>query len=81
MKHTKKVIWLMISVFTMSSILLMAQGPMVNTDKSMPGMRRLAYLQLDEQQQEQVKSMFTEMQKQLTPLKAELKVKTAKEPR
>ncbi len=78
MKTQKLSSWIIIAIMAISGLSLSAQN-MQGRDfnSTSQTQNRLAYLDLTEAQQVQAKTFFTEMQKQSTPLRADLQEKQA----
>lgn len=78
MKTQKLSSWILIAIMAISGLSLSAQNKQGrNFNCTSQTQNRLKYLDLTETQQGQAKTFFTEMQKQATPLRADIQVKQA----
>ena len=78
MKTKKLSSWILIAIMTIGGLSLSAQPMQGKSFKNIsPAQNKFMYLDLDEAQQEQAKTFFTAMQKQSTPLRADIQEKQA----
>ncbi|NOR88472.1 MAG: periplasmic heavy metal sensor [Bacteroidales bacterium] len=78
MKTQKLSSWILVAIMAISGLSLSAQnGQGRNFNNTTQTQNRLIYLDLTEAQQVQAKTFFTEMQRQSTPLRADLQEKQA----
>jgi len=78
MKTQKLSSWILIAIMAISGLSLSAQnGQGRNFNNTTQTQNRLVYLDLTEAQQVQAKTFYTEMQKQSTPLRADMQEKQA----